>query len=93
MIDHDVFMEELVTAQQARAEGLGRADILELLIEHIASSEHRMALPAHWSREAVVAKLSDVFTDDAIVARMLDTFELTLTTHPSSPARPLIANS
>ena len=93
MIDHDAFMEELVSAQQERGGSLERADILELLIEHIASSDHRMALPAHWSKEAVITKLYDVFTDDALIARMIDTFELTLSMHPSASVLPLSANS
>ena len=78
MIDHDVFTKQLASAQHDSGGALTREDVLELLIEHIATSEHRMALPAYWSKDAVAAKLRDVFADDPLIATMLDAFERTL---------------
>ncbi len=89
MIDHDAFMGELMAARHERAATLRRGDVLELLIEHVACSEHRMALPPHWSKDEVVVKLREVFTDDPFIARMLDAFELMLAQAPTgSDPRP-----
>ena len=75
MIEHERFYREIARAQHDKGGRLERAELFELLIEHIAHSSHRMALPADWTTDEVAWKLRVVFTGDPLIEAILDDFE------------------
>ena len=73
MIDHDIFRTQITAALAASPDHtLTRGEVFELLVEHIATSPHRMALPPEWSLDQVRAKLRIEFTGHPLIERMIE---------------------
>ena len=72
MIDHHGLIRELFDEYGEGASALERDLLRVRLIEHLADSSHRMALPHSWSREQVIEHLDFVFAGDPFIEHVLD---------------------